>query len=76
MINPIGMTLRDWADSVILTTSDAWSFGKLKDEDNWQDWAVGFVRAANFAQQVVPDPYKFTDWRDWAMRAYPMLEVG
>ena len=74
MINPIGMTLKDWADSVILSAGDAWCFGKLLDEDRWQDWAVGFVRAQNFSNRVVPDPYQFTDWREWAMRAYPMLE--
>lgn len=74
MINPRGMTLRDWADSVILSVGDAWSFGKLEDESRWQDWAVGFVRASNFTQRAVPDPYGFNDWREWAMRAYPMLE--
>jgi hypothetical protein len=43
-------------------------------EDDWQDWAVGFVRASDFTQRVVPDPYQFDDWREWAMRVYPMLE--
>jgi hypothetical protein len=76
MINPVGMTLRDWADSVILVSGSAWSFGKLQDEERWQDWAVGFVRAASFAPQVIPDPYGFSNWRDWAMRVYPMLEVS
>lgn len=76
MINPRNMSLTDWADSVILSTSDAWSFGKLEDEARWQDWAIGFVRASNFTQQVVPDPYQFEDWRDWAERVYPMLEVN
>lgn len=74
MINPVGMTLKDWADSIVLSVGDAWSFGKLLDENDWQNWAVGFVRASNFTQRVVPDPYEFDDWRDWAMRAYPMLE--
>ena len=74
MIDPRGMTLRDWADSVILSVGDTWSFGKLQSEDQWQDWAVGFVRASNFTQRIVPDPYQFDDWREWAMRAYPMLE--
>lgn len=73
-VNPIGLTLRQWADAAILTTSDAWAFGKLTDEDKWQDWAVGFVRASPFTQRVLPDPYQFNDWRDWAMRVYPMLE--
>ncbi len=75
MIDPRNMTLRDWADSVILTTGDAWAFGRLDDETQWQDWAAAFVKSSSFAGRVVPDPYQFSDWRDWAMRAYPMLEV-
>ena len=74
MINPVGMTWQDWAASVILSVGDAWSFGKPPEEAKWQDFAVGFVRAPSFAQRVPPDPYQFSDWRDWAMRAYPMLE--
>lgn len=74
MIDPRGMSLRDWADSVILAVGDAWSFGRLDDEARWQDWAVGFVRATPFSQRNPPDPYQFDDWQEWAMRAYPMLE--
>jgi len=76
MIDPHGMTLLDWADSVILSVGDAWSFGSLEDEARWQDWAASFVRAANFSEQAVPSPYAFNDWREWAMRVYPMLEVS
>lgn len=75
MINPRGMTLRDWADSVILSSSDAWSLGRLDDESRWQDWAIGLLRTSPFTQQVVPDPYGFANWFDWAMRAYTMLET-
>ena len=72
MIDPRGMSLTDWADSVILSTGDAWAFGRLQN-DNWQEWAVAFLRGS-YSQQNVPDPYQFSDWRDWAMRAYTMLE--
>lgn len=74
MIDPTGMTLRDWADSLMLSNGDAWSFGRLTDESEWQGWAANFVRAQPFAQRTVPDPYQFTDWREWAMRSYTMLE--
>lgn len=74
MIDPHGMTLLDWADSVILSVGNAWAFGRLNNEDEWQDWAAGFLEAAPFSQRVMPDPYQFDDWHDWAMRAYPMLE--
>lgn len=73
MIDPRGLTLKAWADAVVLAVGDVWSFGRLDDEARWQDWAVGLARA--FSPQAVPDPYEFSDWRDWAMRAYPMLEV-
>lgn len=74
MIDPLNMSLTEWADAVMLTVADTWSFGRLDDENKWQDWAVGFVRAPSLAQRVLPDPYQFTDWRDWAQRVYPMLE--
>ena len=76
MINPTGMSLRDWADSLVLVVPAAWSFGKLLDENQWQDWAVGFVRASGITQRVLPDPYQFNDWQEWAMRVYPMLEAN
>lgn len=75
MINPRHMTLKDWADSVILSVTDVWSFGKLVNEDDWQSWAKAFVVANGYSQRNVPDPYMFTDWREWAQRAYPMLEA-
>ena len=74
MIDPRGLDLMDWADSVILENGDAFSFGKLTDPARWQDWAVAFVVAQPFSERVVPDPYQFTDWREWAMRSYTMLE--
>lgn len=74
MINPLGMTWQDWASSVILAVGDAWSFGSPPEETAWRDWATGLVRASPFTQRTLPDPYQFSDWRDWAMRAYPMLE--
>jgi hypothetical protein len=75
MIDPRHMTLKDWADSVILSVTDVWSFGKLVNEDDWQSWAKAFVFANGYSQRNVPDPYMFTDWREWAQRAYPMLEA-
>lgn len=73
MIDPVNMTVIQWADGVVLTISDAWSVGRLDDESEWQTWATGLVRA--FSPRALPNPYAFDDWRDWAQRAYPMLEA-
>jgi hypothetical protein len=74
MIDPRGMSWQDWASSTILVVGDAWSFGTPPEETKWQDWAIGVVRASPFTQRTLPDPSTFSDWRDWAMRVYPMLE--
>ena len=74
MANPVRLSLREWADSIVLISGDNWAFGRLERGDRWQEWAVGFVRAQPFAQRCLPDPYDFADWREWAMRAYPMIE--
>jgi hypothetical protein len=74
MIDPRNMTWQDWASSVILSVNDAWSFGVPPEEADWQGWAIGLLRASPFTQQIIPDPYQFSDWREWGMRVYPMLE--
>lgn len=74
MISPLNMALMDWADSVVSVLSTTWVLGRLASDDQWQEWAVGLVRAPVFAQRGLPDPYQFSDWREWAMRAYPFLE--
>lgn len=75
MINPVGMTLKAWADAVVLTCSNTWSTGKLDDETRWREWATAFLRSNPTAQQIPPDPYQFDDWRAWAERAFTMLEA-
>lgn len=74
MIDPHGLDFRDWADAVVLSLNAAWPFGAAGATEDWQNWAVGLVRAPPLAQRVLPDPYQFTDWRDWAERVAPMLE--
>jgi len=75
MINPVNMSLTDWTDSVTLTLGGGWSLGRLDDETRWQDWAVGLLRSGSFSARTLPDPYQFSDWKDWAMRVYTMLEA-
>lgn len=74
MIDPRNLTLREWADAVIQSLGSNWQFGTYRDGDDWRVYVVGFVRAPSMAQRVLPDPWQFSDWRDWAMRASPMLE--
>ena len=74
MIDPRGLDLQEWADAVLLAYTGSWALGRLDDPDRWQDWAVGFVRTPDFAKRVLPDPYQFSDWFEWASLTSPMLE--
>lgn len=74
--DPRGLSLQEWADTVVLVLDSAWPLGRIDNATRWQDWAVGLVRAPNIAQRVLPDPYQFSDWRDWATRVVPILEGG
>jgi hypothetical protein len=71
MIDPRGMTMHQWFDAVVLDTKSNWTFGRL-DGDDWRAYATQFLHA--FIPRVLPDPYQFDGWRDWAMRAAVMLE--
>ncbi len=74
MINPVNMTLRQYADALVLSVGDGYAFGRLDDESQWQTFMSGFLRASPTSQQLPPDPYQFSDWRQWAERAFVMLE--
>ena len=69
------MTVADWFDAVLLETEGAWAFGKLLDPLDWQRYAVNFLRASPYNTRTLPDPYQYKDWKEWAMRAYPMMEA-
>lgn len=74
MIDPRNLTLSEWADAVIQSLGSSWPFGTYRDGDDWRAYVVGFVRSPTLAERVLPDPWQFSDWRDWAERAAPMLE--
>lgn len=74
MIQPEHLTFQKWFDAVSLLNPSGWSLGTVLDESKWREYAVGLVRAQPFATRTLPDPYQFTNWRQWADRVYPLLE--
>ena len=40
---PTHLTLRDWADQITLDFDPYGAFGRLEDENNWQNWAMQFI---------------------------------
>lgn len=68
-INPIGMDVIEWTDKMNPILIPYGGFiGKLEDPAQWQDWARSVILINNQWQGQAPNPYEFTDWRDWAER--------
>ena len=65
VIDPIGMSMRDWCDSMVIQLEPHSHSARL-DDGNWQQWAAWFTTAPNLSQNHAPSPYAFDDWREWA----------
>jgi hypothetical protein len=78
MLNdPRNMTAQQWFDALALVVTDApRATGKLLNEEDWQNYAAGFVFAQSGIGRSIPDPYEYKDWREWASRSTMMLTEG
>lgn len=70
---PTYMKLTDWADQIVQDLSPYGAFGQLKDETDWQNWAVQFLNNSTIGQNP-PNPYDFTEWREWAERFCQVID--
>lgn len=70
---PVGMRLLDWADQVCLDLDFSGPVGKLDFEENWQNWGAQFFNNASLGRNI-PNPYEFTDWKNWAERFCQSLQ--
>lgn len=39
----------------------------------WKDWATRLLECPSFADQAIPDPLSFDDWREWASRVFQFM---
>jgi hypothetical protein len=62
---PGDLTLKDWADQVTYVIAQHAEVRYLTDND-WQSWGMLFFTSPEFSKYIVPSPYAFEDWRDWA----------
>lgn len=68
-INPVDMDVIEWADKMVPFLLPYGGFTtKLEDPERWQDWASAVIMINNEWQGTAPNPFQFTDWRDWAER--------
>lgn len=66
--DPRGISLRDWADNVVLNFSGTGYVGQIDDNLRWQDWGAELILTVpEIASHSPPDPYSFSDWRAWGI---------
>lgn len=69
MIDPRGVSLFDWTDSMSFPLFDLGARPpRLDDESYWKEWALNVIENATIASKSPPDPRHFEDWREWAYR--------
>ena len=64
---PTGMSLQDWSDQMVFELDQYGSFGRMKSDADWKDWAANILNTVTLSANL-PNPYDFTDWKDWAER--------
>lgn len=72
-VSPYGMTPQEWTAA---TTMDLEAFGNipvLLDPSKWQDWGASVLALSTLNNVVLPDPYSFDDWQEWALNFNAVL---
>jgi len=74
-IDPRGLTLRQWADTMSLVLDKTIQVERLDHNEEWREWATNILRTPSIEGQNVPNPYQFNDWREWAMRFNQVVDL-
>lgn len=75
VIDPEGMNAQEWTDAMALELARFGSVPKLDRVELWRDWAIAVQQFTEIAVTAPPDPYQFSDWKDWAMRFNEVYEL-
>lgn len=75
MINPNSLTVIEWTDYMAVDLVGFSLPPRLDDPNEWQLWALVVNQSPRIAAFNPPNPYAFTEWRDWAMRFNQAVEL-
>lgn len=71
IVNPVNITLQEWADVLVYDLSYFGLVPRLESDD-WVEWGER-VRESIARGQELPETRTFKNWRDWAQRVYEVL---
>lgn len=67
MIDPRGMTVLDWTDSMAPVLDRYGVTARLDDPTQWREWGRLICDIPAVRAQAPPEPEMFDDWMMWAM---------
>lgn len=73
-IDPREMTVEQWTAAMTLDLEQFGSVPQLLDRNRWQDWAATVVGMSAISGVVLPDPYSFREWSEWASRFNEIMD--
>lgn len=69
MIIPVGISLLDWAASLLIDYPDD-NLPILYNEEEWKDWGDFVTGAPSFEDLNAPSTSFYDNWQDWAFALY------
>ena len=72
MILPIGITLKLWADSLVIDFPDD-NIPFLLDESGWKNWGNFLVQENTFLDNGAPGTQAYSDWQTWAKDVFKSM---
>lgn len=73
-ISPVHIDLQHWADAMVQNVEKYGNLGRLLNDD-WRGFGLNMMTLPALSGSVVPDPYSFDTWQDWASRLNENLSV-
>ena len=72
-VDPIGMDPMGWTAASNIDLERFGFIPVLQSNEKWQDWGAEVSRLASISGIVIPNPYEFSDWQEWARRLNEVL---
>jgi hypothetical protein len=72
MILPIGINLRNWANSLFVDFPND-DIPILTQEANWKEWGNRLVQGESFFRNNAPSTDIYGDWQPWANHVFYVM---
>lgn len=67
------VSLKDWADSLIIDFNTRDTIPRIDDELKWKEWGNVVASSPSFANRGVPTTENFLSWQEWGIILYDTM---